>query len=175
MLDVSVSYNKYKFLGYEFLTWLWFSMENGTDLIKELNQTAESLTTGNRIVFENRRMDSLETLTIKGDDAGMEEGLLALSKGAYVAELNLNYKQAELSYVFTIKAESLAITGLKIPETESAQDDIDGAVLERIYLYNKVISLVDKVYKHFIDIRVSQNWQNSAIPLIKKWINSQNG
>lgn len=27
MLDVSVSYDRYKFLGYEFLTWLWFLIE----------------------------------------------------------------------------------------------------------------------------------------------------
>ena len=28
MLDISIAYNRYKYLGHEFLTWLWFIMEN---------------------------------------------------------------------------------------------------------------------------------------------------
>ena len=28
MLDIATAYNRYRFLGYEFLTWLWFAMEN---------------------------------------------------------------------------------------------------------------------------------------------------
>ena len=27
MLDIAVAYNRYKFLGNEFLTWLWFMIE----------------------------------------------------------------------------------------------------------------------------------------------------
>jgi hypothetical protein len=34
MLDVSVSYNRYKFLGHEFLTWLWFLMEKNRSFLQ---------------------------------------------------------------------------------------------------------------------------------------------
>jgi len=54
MLDVSVSYNRYKFLGYEFLTWLWFLIEKERTIIKELNPDLASLEIGNRVALENR-------------------------------------------------------------------------------------------------------------------------
>src|SRR4030042_480534 len=78
MLDVSVSYNRYKFIGHEFLTWLWFLIEKNPDLLKQLNPDLVSLEIGNRVMLENSTRDSLETITIKGDDAGMEEGIMAL-------------------------------------------------------------------------------------------------
>jgi len=92
MLDVSVSYDRYKFLGYEFLTWLWFVMENQQDILKESDKELVSLDIGNCIVLENNKNDSTESITIKGDKAGLEEGILSLHKGAVVTELNLIYK-----------------------------------------------------------------------------------
>ena len=45
---------------------------------------------GNRVVLVNQiDEDALETVTIKGDQAWLEEGLLALQKGAVVTEINL--------------------------------------------------------------------------------------
>jgi len=90
MLDVAVSYNRYKFLGYEYLTWLWFLIENNQDKIGEPDREPLSLQIGNRVVLENRQKDAVESITIKGDDAGLEEGILALRKGAVVTELNLS-------------------------------------------------------------------------------------
>lgn len=83
MLDVAVSYNRFKFLGHEFLTWLWYSIENEPDILKNSENESVSLEIGNRIVLENRIGDSMETITIKGDDAGLEEGMLSLEKGLW--------------------------------------------------------------------------------------------
>ena len=174
MLDVSVSYNRYRFLGYEYLTWLWFFIENGQDKIKKLEQEPVSLQIGNRIVLENRQKDTVESITIKGDDADLEEGVLALRKGAVVSELNLWYKLSDQEWRFTIKAENLHIASLKCPATGSveSQEDLEGAVLEKVYLCEKAIQLTDNLFKQFITLRVSDGWNKKVIPGIKKWISS---
>ena len=81
MLDVAVSYNRYKFLGYEFLTWLWFTIDKDSNHLTEIFQKPITLQIGNRITLENRQNQAVETVTIKGDEAGLEEGMLALQKG----------------------------------------------------------------------------------------------
>ena len=81
MLDISVAYNRYKFLGDEFLTWLWFSMEKDHDRWSAPENEPFSIDIGNRIVLENRINEAVESITIKGDDAGLEEGILSLKKG----------------------------------------------------------------------------------------------
>ena len=75
MLDVAIAYNRYRFLGNEFLTWLWYTLENHSAQLSEIDADLSALQIGNRMVVENRRNEGLETITIKGDDAGLEEGL----------------------------------------------------------------------------------------------------
>lgn len=174
MLDVSVSYNRYKFLGHEFLTWLWFLIEEAPDSIRKLDPKFESLRLGNRIVLENQRNESKETLTIKGDDAGLEEGILALKKGAFVTEMNLFYKTGEHEWQFTIKGESIHITNLKCPATGVVEvgEDIEGAVLEKTYLVAQVVVLIESIYKAFIKLRISAEWEREVVLQVKKWISS---
>ena len=174
MLDVAVSYNRYKFLGYAYLTWLWFVIEKDQDRIKKLDREPVSLQIGNRIVLENRQKDTVESITIKGDDADLEEAILALRKGAVVTELNLSYKTGDQEWRFTIKAESLNIVGLKCPQTGSvdSEEDLEGAVLEKVYLYDKAVQLTDNLFKQFITLRVLEDWDKKVVPLMRQWIYS---
>ena len=174
MLDVSVAYNRYKFLGNEFLTWLWFIMDADQTNIVKTNKDMVSLEMDNRIVLENSLDNRVENNRIKGDDAGLEEAKLSLQKGGIVTELNFSLKTGEHEWKFNIKGESLNISSLTSPETGKIEkkEDIEGAVLEKIYLYEKVVLLVENLYKQFILIRISSKWENKTIPLIKKWIKS---
>lgn len=174
MLDVSVSYNRYKFIGHEFLTWLWFTIENEPEKIQAAAKDLDSLTLGNRMVIENRRNDEvLEAITIKGDDAGLEEGILALKKGAVVTEMNLVQTIGDNIWSYTLKGESLNISSLKTPvvgQVESG-DDIEGAIIEKVYLYGQALQLIHTLFKLFIKKRVSDKW-TETVNHIKKWIRS---
>jgi hypothetical protein len=172
MIDVSVSYNRYKFLGEEFLTWLWFVIENDAGLLNELDPEGTDLTIGNRIVLENRHQDTVESITIKGDDAGLEEGVISLRKGAVVTEMNLSYKSGEHQWAFNLKGESLSVSGLKSPETApiDRKEDIEGAVLEKIYLIDRVFRFVDAVFGKFIHLRTSNAWLERTVPRMRAWI-----
>src|SRR5512147_1635000 len=110
MLDLSVAYNRYRFLGDEFLTWLWYLVETDQNAFRTVDPDCLALEIGNRIVLENRKGKSVERITIKGDDAGLEEGKLALKKGALVTELALIFKSAEHQWQFSLKGESLNLS-----------------------------------------------------------------
>ncbi len=174
MLDVSVSYDRYRFLGNEFLTWLWHAIENTPGLLPTIDPELAALEVGNRMVLENHAHEAPEVVTIKGDDAGLEEAMMALRKGAMVAEMNLHYRSGDHEWRFNLKGESLSLAGLKPPETGAveSQEEIEGALLERVYLCEKATGLVDALYGHFIHLRVSDGWKEETVPAIKKWIQS---
>ncbi|RZB30327.1 MAG: hypothetical protein SRB1_02607 [Desulfobacteraceae bacterium Eth-SRB1] len=174
MLDVSIAYNRYKFLGHEFLTWLWFIMDADQARILKAQGDMLSLEMDNRIVLENSLDNRIENITIKGDDAGLEEAKLSLQKGGVVTELNFSLKIGDHEWKFNIKGESLNISSLKSPETGKIEkkEDVEGAVLEKIYLYEKVVSLIENLYKQFVQIRISNKWNSETVPRIKKWITS---
>lgn len=174
MLDIAVAYNKYKFLGNEFLTWLWFVIDSESEQFSDDSKTPFTLEIGNRIIFENIIDDNtIETVTIKGDNAGLEEGLLALKKGSVVTELSIKLIYIEQVWYFNIKGESYNFTGFKHPETEKIKkkEDIEGALLEKVYLFGKAVELMDSVFKTFINHRLSERWNKEIINDIKNWIN----
>lgn len=172
MLDIAVAYNRYKFIGNEFLTWLWFTIDTDQALFKTIDESIISVTIGNRIVLENAINDAGEVITIKGDDAGLEEGLLSLRKGAVVIELNLSFKADNQEWKFTLKGESLSFSGLKVPETGPLEspDDVEGLVLEKTYLIEKAIHWVNHLYVHFLNLRLNSDWRHETIPQIKSWM-----
>ncbi len=175
MLDVAVAYNRFKFLGDEFLTWLWFVIEQDPAFLKSADPDLTSFEIGNRIVLEKKHKKTIERITIKGEEAGLEEARVALQNGALVAELNLVYRSAQQKWQFTVKGESLNLSGLKTPKIAlpESPDDVEGSVLEKIFLYDKILQFLEKLYKTFIKLRISTRWQSREISLIKKWLNSE--
>ena len=173
MLDIAVAYRRYQFVGDEFLTWLWYIIERDTRLLNRLDKDLAALEIGNRMVFENRyRRDSGETVTVKGEEANMDEGLLALKKGAMVTEVNLVYRSGDQEWRFNLKGESLNISSLRVPESGKVEtkEDIEGAVIEKIYFYEKILNLINELFKYFIKIRVSNEWSAKTVPAMRKWI-----
>lgn len=172
MLDVSVSYHRYKFLGYEFLTWLWFMMDTDPTGLQDTASKLDSLDIGNRVKLENSRHRMLETVTIKGDEAGLEEAKLALQKGAKVTELNLVCTIDGYTWHFTIKGESFHLTDVKTPATGPMehQTDMEGRILEKAFLYEELFRLVDNLYKTYLTARLSSDWKQRVMPKITGWI-----
>jgi hypothetical protein len=175
MLDVAVAYNTYKFIGEEFLTWFWFVIDTDISTVQAIDNDFNSLEIGNRIVLENRKKESTERITIKGDGASLEEGILALKKGALVTELNLIYQSNRQNWQFTIKGESLNLSSLSTPKIglPESPEDLEGFVLEKAYLYDKLIRFLEKIFAHFIKLRILNKWQKTELPLVHKWIHSK--
>lgn len=172
MLDAAVAYNRYRFLGNEFLTWFWYVVDNEPGLFNQLLDEPAVIEIGNRMALENRSNEKVETITIKGDDAGLEEALLALRKGALVTELNLVFRLGEHRWQFNLKGESLNISGLKTPETATAEtaEEMEGWVLEKIYLYEKVIALIENSFSEFSRLRVHNQWERQWRPKLVRWV-----
>lgn len=172
MIDIATAYNRYRFLGNEFLTWIWFCIENNPALIQQCDPDLVSLDVGNRMVLENRLANGVETISIKGDAAGLEEALVSLKKGAMITEISLIYKSGGAQWYFGLKGESLGITGLKLPETKilETEEEREGLVLEKIYLYEKIFEFIRNLFRVFIKRRLSDHWGHDTLAEMKKWL-----
>ncbi len=176
MLDIATAYNRYSFLGNEFLTWLWFLIETDQDISK-LSGFKEPVTLeiGNSLTLENHLGDqSKEKITIKGDQAGLEEGATALKKGAQVTDINLICNIDGAEYKFSIKGESFNLTGLKTPaiDTSAQADEIEGMVIEKTYLLLKVNQVIDTLFLKYIEKRISDDFKHTEFKAMSNWIHS---
>lgn len=173
MLDLSIAYSRYRFLGDEFLTWLWYLIETGQDAFISADPDCMALEIGNRVVLENRNGKSIERIMIKGDDASLEEGKMALKKGALVTELALIFKTGDHEWQFSIKGESLNLSGLKTPGPALPQspEEMEPFLLDKTQRFYKIINFIEKMYKSFIRLRISSGWLSKTTPALKKWVN----
>jgi hypothetical protein len=176
MLDVAVAHDRFRFLGNEFLTWLWYVIESEPDHLRRIDENLTALELGNRLVVQNHRQQTTETVTIRGDEAGMEEGILALKKGALVAEINLTYRSGDQTWHFSLKGEDLQLSGLKVPQTAPVEsgEDIEGAVIEKAALCQRSIDLIDGLYFEFLRLRLDDLWTAKVLPRMRGWIGSKN-
>ncbi|MFO7987929.1 MAG: hypothetical protein ACQEQ5_04325 [Thermodesulfobacteriota bacterium] len=175
MLDIATAYNKYGFLGNEFLTWLWFMIETGQDISQAVKtKDPVSLEIGNSLILENTLGDNArEKITIKGDQAGLEEGTTALKKGAKVTEMNLICKLGpEEAYQFTIKGDSFNITGMKTPAAagDGSADEIEGRIIEKALLVFRITQVIDTLFFTFLAQRIEDDWKNKGFDQMRSWI-----
>ena len=175
MLDIATAYNKYSFLGNEFLTWLWFMVETGQDITQAIDsRDPVSLDIGNSLVLENSLGDNArEKITIKGDQAGLEEGTTALKKGAKVTEMNLICKLGpEEEYHFTLKGDSFNITGLKTPAApgDGSEDEIEGRIIEKALLLFRITQVIDTLFFTFLKQRTEDDWKHKGFNPMHTWI-----
>jgi len=170
-MDIAVAYNRYAFLGYEFLTWLWFLVEAEPQTLRAADAELAAMEIGNRLVLENHLQEAVETISIRGDDAGLEEGRVALRKGALVSELSLAMKAGDHEWRFTLKGESLMIAGLKTPEAGpvEAGEALEGRILEKLYLCERPVALIDALYQRFVALRISAEWAEIQLPRLRAW------
>lgn len=144
--------NNYKHLGNDFLTWLYFETDTmSTEFIQ-----------GNKIILSKDK----ESISIKGE-SDLIIGKVALSDGFVVTQMTVDVQ----SYSFSLKGADLCLNGLRMPKVEGdgSKDEIDGMILEKIYLIEEVFRLFDDIFKEYIKIRIN-NWPET-VQKIKRWIN----
>jgi hypothetical protein len=98
--------------------------------------------------------------------------MLALKKGALVAELRLNYTAGDQEWRFSLKGDTLALIGLRTPLSAPVEspDEVEGAVIEKVGLCDEVVRLLDSLFLRFIKLRVSERWRQEAVPAMQAWI-----
>jgi len=166
MLDPAIAYNRFRFLGREFLTWLWFKIETDPELGGGLGSEWETVRIGRRIVLEKGQK---ERISIRGDAPGLEEARLALRRGALVAELHLIMTSELRQWQMSLNGDGLHVSGLKISSrSEVPKEEIE--VTERIHHLETVFRLLDTLYGDFIRLRTGDRWEQGEEMSIRRWI-----
>jgi len=170
-LDIVTAYNKYQFLGYEFLLWLWYASEKEPKAINyfaDVDRSVE-ITVGNSITIEIQGTGYPEKVIIKREDAGFEEAFLFIKKGGVIAQINLVFKIDDLEFCFDLKGDDFSVRNLRCTSgtmPPPTSDEIEGAILEKWFLNSEVFGCLDFLYDHFIEIRLADELRKNLVSKI---------
>ena len=157
-------------LGQEFLTWLWFRAETQPLGFRDKDGQSFTLTLEQRIVVQGGEGEALETASVSGSLSELREVRLGLQTGKKVTRALVRFEKDELAWQTTLKAEDFALGSFRTPKVEHEKDDDPDAVfLEKLYLMESCLGLLDSCYAMFLDIRLAPRW-NEEVREMAEWM-----
>jgi hypothetical protein len=161
-------------IGREFLTWLWFKSEerNGMILVPDAGESEVIFI--RRLVLESGDGEYAETVVCQGMHADLKEGKEALRRGKKITVARLRIAHDKTEWEFTFKADRFHFQSMKLPtlpENDGEEVDREGQLLERIYLMEKAAGIMDLLFRSFLSLRLTNEWE-TELSRMQKWIAS---
>ena len=158
-------------LGQEFLTWLWYRSDSNPQAFTDTDGTPFSVPLEQRITVEGGQGEERETTAVSGALSPLREARVGLATGKKVTRALLLMSKEEMNFSVTLKAESFAMGSMKTPKVEKPEedDDPDAVFLEKIFLMETGVRLLDCLYKSFLEIRLDEEAWAKEVANIHSW------
>ncbi|MEJ5347217.1 MAG: recombination-associated protein RdgC [Desulfosoma sp.] len=160
-----------RFLGYEFLTWLWYLAETREGRIPLEKGAFATLALGERVVL-SRQDDGKERVICTTQAGALDEARTALRQGKMVEEAQWILMAGDNEYSFTLDRDLWTLKGLKTPKQipRGEEEDPDGRFLEKMFFIDEVLGILNAAYREFLTARLSSTWASDVLPSLKRWI-----
>jgi len=165
-----------RFLGQEFLTWLWWKSEErgGTIALPAIGDVT--------VVFEKHMLlefgegESSEKIICSGLQAELQEARTGLQMGKKLEQARIVIGHKNYEFSFTLAAALMEFRNVRLPKTEATESDrgenpeeVEGVILERIFLFEELIRLVNVIFLSFLQVRLGEEWRDELIK-VRAWI-----
>jgi recombination associated protein RdgC len=167
-----------RFLGQEFLAWLWFKSEERGGSI-DLPQRGDILVTFEKhMLLEYGEGPESEKLICRGLQTELKEARAGLALGKKPEQARVKIASGDYEFSITLTAATMDFRSVRLPKTAGASDgdgddheSFEGQVLERISLFEEGIELVNELFRLFINIRASSGWSDELVKL-RAWVHN---
>jgi hypothetical protein len=182
-----------RFVGREFLLFLWFESELFDGTLQTRSHGSFGLWLERRIVLSAAK----EVTQIKGAfPAGGKEAKEALMRGKLpeLAGIHVSFHENEITFI--LKAEALAFSGLSLSavlekdENDGLPEDLTGskprnprkgtdgregdlaheAFYDRMQRTREIEEILEALYQDFLTLRLGPAWESLVTPMIKQWL-----
>lgn len=164
------------FLGREFLTWLWFRSDRSGGRIDLPGDKVIEVSFLDRMTLDLAEADTPQTVSLKGEQSELREGLAALREGKKIEEARISVRSGDNDFTMNIKATWFSFGSFKTPPVfksdASEEEDDEGAFLEKVSLIEEGMAAIDTLFEYFLRLRVSDQWELSELPALRRWIAS---
>lgn len=159
-------------LGRDFLTWLWFRSDVAytffrTDDDQLFQVSMEKRVTVTSFCGTDRDTTSMATW-VPGDS--LLEARVGLRRGKKVSSALIHLTKDEFGFDVSVKAGDFSLNSLKTPKIDKADrdDDPDSLFLEKVFLIETAVTLLDSLYRQFLGLRLdSDKWKKTTDEMMK--------
>ena len=166
-MDLITRINRTRFLGREFLTWLWYRADKQEGIFHHGDQTIEVWFDA-RMTLEGQGEIKEQSVIKSETPTATDEARAALQSGKYVSEARLRLISDQMQWTVTVKGDELSLGTLKIPALLTSEED--DRVEERCYLMEEVEDILDDLFAQFIHLRLGDDAWKEEVQDIREWV-----
>lgn len=154
------------YLGNEFLLWLWFTLE-GDDTIPLGDGSTVSVMLARTLVLDCPRGQNGNE-TIRSDaPTRLPEARRAIQAGKLPRQAGLFLVRHDQQYELTLQAETLTVSGAKLPPSEERDDRLRQE--ERVGQLRHLLETIDLLVDAFLKRRLSSEWAKE-LERMQRWL-----
>ncbi len=164
-----------RFVGQEFLTWLWWKSEERGGTVNVAGYGDVIVVLEKHMLLEYGEGEHNEKIICSGLQSELKEARTGLQMGKKLEQARIKLIQNDYEWNFTLAAALMEFRSVKLPKTAGTEesgdnpDETEGMILERIYLYEELIKIVNELFKDFLQVRVSEVWHQELVK-IRTWV-----
>ncbi|MDA8160271.1 MAG: hypothetical protein M0T76_06075 [Desulfobacteraceae bacterium] len=164
-----------RFLGQEFLTWLWFKSEErgGAVALPDLGDVGVLFE--KHMLLEHGEGDAHEKVICQGLQAELNEARTGLRMGKKLEQARILLGQGDYEWSLTLKASVFDFRSVKVPKTMTASEEandpaaVEARLLDKIGLYEQGVRLVDELFRLYLNLRLSPEWE-AELARLRAWV-----
>ena len=168
-----------KFLGQEFLTWLWWKSEERGGSVALPGQGDISIIFEKHMLLEYGEGEANEKLICRGLQTELKEARTGMFIGKKLEQARLRLEQDQHEWSFTLAAGCMEFRNVRLPKTAASEEgdpagnkaETEGMILERVYLFEELIRIVTDLFRIFLEIRIGSQWREEVLK-IRNWVSS---
>ena len=164
-----------KFLGQEFLAWLWYKSEERGGSVFLPGTGDIQLVFEKHMLLESGAGESLEKLICRGLQTELQEARTGLRMGKKPEQARIYLAKGEYEWRLTLGATLFEYRNVSMPRTVSPNEEAadpyawEAKVLERIGMSEEALHTIDELFRMFLQIRTGSDWPQE-LGRLKNWI-----
>ncbi len=160
----------YGFLGEEFLTWLWFQMEDKGGEFTFADGRVIAVAIDDYMSFAPRDDDDTEHSLRHGLPSRSAEASAALRNGRRLAKARLIVAESALEWSLTLVGNSMTLGSVKLPQDSEDLDGPEERSRERAAKFLRIHEIIGQLYKLFLERRLRPEYLSEDAEQQAQWM-----
>ena len=164
-----------RFVGQEFLTWLWYKSEERGGAVYLHGEGDIQMVFEKHMLLESGAGEAREKLICQGLQTELREARTGLRMGKKLEKARILLARGDYEWNLTLSATLFEYRNVRLPKTLSPDEEsfdplaIEGKMLDRIGMAEEAMRTIDELFRMFLKIRVSTDWSEELAKL-KAWV-----
>ncbi len=165
-----------RFVGQEFLTWLWWKSEERGGSIELGSEGDITVAFEKHMLLESGEGESSEKIICTGLQTELQEARTGLQMGKKLEQARIVIGHNSHDYSFTLSGALMEYRNIRLPKTEATENDngdnpeeVEGMILERIFLFEELVRIINTLFGMFLKVRLGERWREE-LQKIRDWV-----